>query len=381
MHSASELAEWWERKTKESDKFLLEFVDAYPNLWVIGAVGQTAMEFAGVMVFDVFRFGEGAAESYETGKIGPLVQDVFRGMAIAGGVGKVAQVGRVAAGRTLGLYANVAGGTCAPIAVGNALRRTGQFLFLSLEEIAAAHGVSLDLIRAEGASMAESIAALRKLGVSFDILKAGSWQNVVARLSQGKGVMMLRIIGSEGGANHRIIIQKMGGVVKILDRYGEFADLEALSIHYASVLKGGKFIVDPAADAVFLKNVLSMLVKGIPTLMIEANAIAHLAQGTTVQELDRKFEEFKSGRPRAIHLTTLPKVTVAPGDTLSGLALKHYSSVEYWPLIWDANRETVGENPNRIRPGIKLTIPALSDFSVPEKQNARHRYLTWRNPH
>jgi nucleoid-associated protein YgaU len=132
---------------------------------------------------------------------------------------------------------------------------------------------------------------------------------------------------------------------------------------------------------VFLKNVLSMLVKGIPTLMIEANAIAHLAQGTTVQELDRKFEEFKSGRPRAIHLTTLPKVTVAPGDTLSGLALKHYSSVEYWPLIWDANRETVGENPNRIRPGIKLTIPALSDFSVPEKQNARHRYLTWRNPH
>jgi hypothetical protein len=290
MHSASELADWWDRKTKESDNALLEFVDTHPNLWVIGAVAQTGMEFAGVMVFDIFRFGEGAAESYETGKIAPLVQDVFRGMSIAGGLGKAAQFGRAAVGKTLSLYANVAGRTCAPIAMGNALRRTGQLLFLSLEEIAAAHGVSLNRIAQEGANMASSIAALRKLGVSFDVLRAVSWSNVVARLMQSEGVMMIRIIGSKGGAEHRIILQKMGGVVKILDRYGEFADLDALSCRYASALKGGKFIIDPAADAVFVKRIFSMLVNGLPTLMIEANAVVHLSEETTVPDLDRVQE-------------------------------------------------------------------------------------------
>lgn len=383
MHSASELADWWDRKTRESDKALLEFVDTHPNLWVIGAVAQTGMEFAGVVVFDVFRFGEGAAESYETGKIAPLVQDVFRGMSIAGGLGKVAQFGRVAVGKTLSLYANVAGRTCAPIAMGNALRRTGQFLFLSLEEVAAAHGVSLAWIAEKGASMASSIGALRKLGVAFDVLKALSWENVVARLMQSEGVMMVRIIGSKGGAEHRIILQRVGGVVKILDRYGEFADLEALSVRYASVLKGGKFIIDPAADAVLVKRVLSMLVNGVPTLMIEANAVVHLSQGTTVPDLDKKFDEFKAqrGGSQVIHLTPPPKVTVAPGDTLSGLALKHYGTVEYWPLIWDANRETVGENPNRIHPGMQLVIPSLSAFGTAEKENARRRHPTWRNYH
>jgi hypothetical protein len=361
MHSASELADWWDRKTKESDTALLEFVDAHPNLWVVGAVAQTGMEFAGVMVFDVLRFGEGAAESYETGKIAPLVQDVFRGMSIAGGIGKAAQFGRVAVGKTLSLYANVAGRTCAPIAMGNALRRAGQFLFLSLEEIAAAHGVSLSWIAGKGASMASSIAALRRLGVSFEVLKAVSWQNVVARLMQSEGVMMIRIIGSKGGAEHRIILQKVGGIVKILDRYGEFADLEALSVRYASVLKGGKFIIDPAADAVFVKRIFSMLVNGVPTLMIAANALIHLSQGTTVPDLDQKFEDFKRqrGGSQVIHLTPPPEITVAPGDTLSGLALKHYGSVEYWPLIWDGNRETIGENPNRIRPGMTLVVLPL----------------------
>src|SRR5262245_34433737 len=101
MHSASELADWWDRKTKESDKSLLAFVDAHPNLWVVGALGQTGMEVIGTLFFDVFRFGEGAAESYETGTVGPLVQDFFRGMTIASGVGKLAQAGRLAAGKAL----------------------------------------------------------------------------------------------------------------------------------------------------------------------------------------------------------------------------------------------------------------------------------------
>jgi hypothetical protein len=51
-----------------------------------------------------------------------------------------------------------------------------------------------------------------------------------------------------------------------------------------------------ASDAVFPKRVLSMLVKGVPTPMVEANALDHLSQGMTVPDLDRRFEEFKTHR-------------------------------------------------------------------------------------
>ena len=382
MHSASELADWWDRKIKESDKALLEFVDEHPDYWVVGAVAQTGMEFTGAMVFDVFRFGEGAAESWETGKISPLVQDVFRGMSIAGGIGKAAQVGRAAVGKALSLYANVGGNLCAPIATGNALRRTGQALFLSLEEIAAAHGIPLAKIAGKdgGVTMAQTIAALRKLGVTCEVLPAVSWQNLVARLLRsGDGVMMLRVVGK--GQGHRIVIQKLGGTVKILDRYGEFANLEALSKRYFR--DGAQFMVDASADAVFIKRIFAKLVDGLPTLMVEAAALIGLAEGKSVPDLDRQFDEFKGGRggPQVIHLQLPPRITVNSGDSLSSIALKHYGSVEYWPLVWDTNRETVGNNPNRIRPGMVLLIPPLSAFSGPEKENAKRRHPTWRNYH
>jgi len=35
-----------------------------------------------------------------------------------------------------------------------------------------------------------------------------------------------------------------------------------------------------------------------------------------------------------------------------------------WPLIYDANRSTIGVNPNVIRIGQKLAIPELASFTV-----------------
>jgi len=386
MWAASNLAVWWDKKNKESDKALLEFVDEHPNWWVIGAVAQTGMEFAGVMVVDVLRFGEGAAESYETGKIAPLIQDVFRGMTIVSSAGKAVQLGRPLVGRAIGLYANVRGPVCVPITVGNAVRRAGQRFLLSLEEIARAHGVSglKDIV--SGLNITQTLAALRKLGVAFrELGAAGTWEGLITRFAENEGVVMIRIVGDKAtSVGHYIILEKVGGVVRILDRYGEFANLEALSARYSSVLGGGKFVLDPKAIAILVKQVSAKLLNGIPSLMIEANAIVKLAEGKTVQELDAKFEDFKaqkSGKERVIHLTAAPKVTVARGDTLSGLAGKHYGSVEYWPLIWDVNKETIGTNPNRISPGMTLAIPPLSAFSEKEKADARRRHPTWKNYH
>lgn len=49
---------------------------------------------------------------------------------------------------------------------------------------------------------------------------------------------------------------------------------------------------------------------------------------------------------------------VQPGDTLSGIAKKHYGRSGDWPRILDANREVLGDDAGNLRPGMRLRIPA-----------------------
>jgi nucleoid-associated protein YgaU len=70
------------------------------------------------------------------------------------------------------------------------------------------------------------------------------------------------------------------------------------------------------------------------------------------------------------------EIVVMAGDTLSGLANKHYGSMEYWPLLWDA---TVGPNPNRIFPVRRLSVPDLSRFTAAQLMDARRRFPKWRS--
>ncbi len=49
--------------------------------------------------------------------------------------------------------------------------------------------------------------------------------------------------------------------------------------------------------------------------------------------------------------------TVQPGDSLSRLAQSFYGNANDWSKIYDANRQTIGGNPNLIRPGQSLVIP------------------------
>lgn len=50
---------------------------------------------------------------------------------------------------------------------------------------------------------------------------------------------------------------------------------------------------------------------------------------------------------------------VAKGDCLWTIAKRFYGNGAKYTVIYDANRETVGGNPNRIYPGQTLTIPAV----------------------
>jgi nucleoid-associated protein YgaU len=55
--------------------------------------------------------------------------------------------------------------------------------------------------------------------------------------------------------------------------------------------------------------------------------------------------------------------TVVKGDTLSGIALKYYgnASEKHYMYIYDKNKDVIGDNPNMIMVGIKLSI-----FELPE---------------
>lgn len=70
--------------------------------------------------------------------------------------------------------------------------------------------------------------------------------------------------------------------------------------------------------------------------------------------------------------------TVASGDSLSLIAGKFYGDVLLWPIIYDANKQVVGPDPNKIYPGQKLTIPEISGYSQQQLTDARNRGRNWR---
>jgi LysM repeat protein len=49
---------------------------------------------------------------------------------------------------------------------------------------------------------------------------------------------------------------------------------------------------------------------------------------------------------------------VQAGDTLPSIAAQVYGDANQWTKIYDANRSTIGEDPNVLQPGMQLTVPA-----------------------
>jgi nucleoid-associated protein YgaU len=49
--------------------------------------------------------------------------------------------------------------------------------------------------------------------------------------------------------------------------------------------------------------------------------------------------------------------TVQKGDSLSKIAKQHLGDANAWKRIYEANRATIGDDPDKIYPGQKLQIP------------------------
>jgi nucleoid-associated protein YgaU len=68
--------------------------------------------------------------------------------------------------------------------------------------------------------------------------------------------------------------------------------------------------------------------------------------------------EMTDGAHRPDSRTPIKSYIVIPGDTLWKIAQRHLGSGDRWKEVYEANRATIGKNPNLIYPGQKLVIPS-----------------------
>ena len=70
--------------------------------------------------------------------------------------------------------------------------------------------------------------------------------------------------------------------------------------------------------------------------------------------------------------------TVVSGDSLSVIAGRKWNDVLLWPILYDANKQVIGSNPNLIKPGQKLTVPSIGGYSSAQLSATRERGRNWR---
>jgi nucleoid-associated protein YgaU len=110
--------------------------------------------------------------------------------------------------------------------------------------------------------------------------------------------------------------------------------------------------------------------------LLEANkrAAEAEAKAKALQERLQAIEEIEYKRVEAERrmasearaaAQVAPKIiaehTVKTDETLSQLALKYYghATEPYWRLIYNTNKDVIGDNPNRLKIGLSLKIPEL----------------------
>jgi phage tail protein X len=75
------------------------------------------------------------------------------------------------------------------------------------------------------------------------------------------------------------------------------------------------------------------------------------------KDMDERYRDLYDANT-GLDLTGAGTYTVKDGDTLSAISRKFYNDGFYYPIIMLASRGVV-VNPDKIRPGMELTIPDL----------------------
>lgn len=92
-------------------------------------------------------------------------------------------------------------------------------------------------------------------------------------------------------------------------------------------------------------------------------AETRVRQMVSANEAERKAAADAQAAEAASASSMIAEHKLTAEETLSHLALKYYGSAyePYWRVIYEANKDLIGDNPARVRPGMMIKIPPLPD--------------------
>ena len=374
MLAASDIADWWDEQHRQSKAELDRFVDNNPNLFgvIVATAVATAMD-VGAGTVDSLRFGQGAAE----GGVAGFGKDALRLIGLMGPLGRGAKMLQTASRAKLArLIVDPGGNICGWVSGTQALRQTGTKAFAMVDDLAQALGKTVSELG--GSRLADRVELFRQLGARISALRTVKTIEDIASMTPNNGaVTMFNIFGKR--LNNKGVLEDVGhavyayrdnfGRLRILDRGGRagklgevFESLEALAKKYC--LQGQWALKEAAVmENLFAKFMGSF--GSAPVLALDAYALAgvnKMEHETVAQAFEMHKVVMQRGK-RALEGPTARYHTVASGDWLSKIAAKYYGNMHKWPVIYEANRDVVGPDPNLIRPGQRLVIPPLPTVS------------------
>ncbi len=87
-----------------------------------------------------------------------------------------------------------------------------------------------------------------------------------------------------------------------------------------------------------------------------------IAQKRRIEEQKKDFER-RLQKKDAQEAKFIAEHTLTAEETLSHLSLKYYghATKPYWMVIYEANKDVIGDNPNRVHAGLEIKIPELPE--------------------
>lgn len=296
-----------------------------------------------------------------------IAKDVLRGLGFASGVSAVG--GRV--GRLLKVTQAATESTCAWVAQTNALRFSGQRFLITMEKLAEKAGVDLEGVKELGRGISDydkMMDAFREMKIPYQILsQTGKTLEEAVNLVKGagRGVTTFSVRYASGGGHRLYALWSRTAGLVIRDPYGQvYRSLDAVRRVFGSdawlssspiIFVPNSLLMTGAQLAEQVGSLAAMVLQVIPIINVRAGDVETAAQVLQVRETAAT----DSTPSRA---TPLPRVTyhlVARGESLSKIARQYYGNVRKWPILYEANRWTIGPDPNLIRPNQKLLVPPL----------------------
>lgn len=120
-----------------------------------------------------------------------------------------------------------------------------------------------------------------------------------------------------------------------------------------------------AAEAEAAKKAAAAAAKAATAKAAAAKAEMERQKKAKEMEEKRKAAQATMATMAAAREAAKPKFIaehkISGDETLSHVALKHYGNATrpYWMVIYEANKNVIGGNPNIVRPGMVLNIPEL----------------------